>query len=131
MNIFEKLIAAGLPVLSATEDGAIESTAMTDEQRVLFQQIINEHFGIQEPTMQTFEIPIQAPAIYVEDIFVSSRKIKDDPDEAFAEVEFESEKPHGEPKSLDLIARSHTRMIRKLQNENDKLEKRLKKLEKS
>lgn len=55
---------------------------------------------------EVFKKPIVAPAIYADDIFVSSRKIKDDPEEAFAEALVETGKAQGEPKSLDLISRS-------------------------
>lgn len=86
---------------------------------------------------QVFVMPLKAPAIYVEDIFVSSRKIKDDPDEALDEAFLESEKAHGEPKSLDLISRSTAKnvmalrqRVRDLESLIDKLEKRIKKLEK-
>lgn len=79
-----------------------------------------------------FAKPIVAPAIYVEDIYVSSRKIKDDPDEAFAEALAETGK-EGEPKSLDLIARSTLRAlehalkeIKKLRLEVDQLKKKVK-----
>ena len=43
-TLYEKLIAAGLPVISATEGGAISSNAMTDAQQVTFRNIIREHF---------------------------------------------------------------------------------------
>lgn len=82
------------------------------------------------PDKEIFFRPIQAPALYADDIFVSSRKIKDDPDEAFAEAVAESEKPHGEAKSLDLITRSQTQMIKELHRKIVELEKHVKKLEK-
>ena len=46
-TLFEKLIAANLPVESATESGAISmlpGAIMTDAQRSLFSDIILEHF---------------------------------------------------------------------------------------
>lgn len=46
-TLFEKLTAAGLPIASATEDGAISglpSVSMTDTQRAQFDAIVNEHF---------------------------------------------------------------------------------------
>jgi len=82
------------------------------------------------PSEQVFALPIRTPAIYAEDIFVSSRKIKDDPDEAFLEAITESEKPHGQDKSLDLITRSQTKIIKELLRQIAALEKRVKKLEK-
>ena len=89
---------------------------------------------IEMPTVEMeqyiFNIPITTPAIYVEDIFVSSREIKKKPEEAFAEAVAESEKPHGQAKSLDLITRSQTQMIKELRRQIIELEKRLKKLEK-
>lgn len=80
------------------------------------------------PSEQVFALPIRTPAIYAEDIFVSSRKIKDDPDEAFSEAIEESEKPRGEAKSLDLITRSQTKMIKELLRRITALEKIVKKL---
>ena len=82
------------------------------------------------PSEQVFALPIRTSAIYAEDIFVSSRKIKDDPDEAFLEAITESEKPHGQDKSLDLITRSQTKIIKELLRQIAALEKRVKKLEK-
>ena len=84
-----------------------------------------------------FDTPIQTPALYAEDIFVSSRYIKDDPEEAFQEALQESQKQKGQPKSLDLISRSMLKALEKSRDEIkelkktvDALEKRLKKLEK-
>lgn len=84
------------------------------------------------PDKEIFSKPIQAPAIYADDVFVSSRKIKDDPEEAFAEALAETEKT-GEPKSLDLISRSTLRAlehamkeIKKLRLEVDQLKKKVK-----
>lgn len=87
------------------------------------------------PTEQIFALPIRTPAVYAEDIFVSSRKINDDADEALDEAILESGKAHGEPKSLDLIARSTVKKVSELkqkivdlEDKIDKLDKRLKKL---
>lgn len=47
-TLFEKLIAAGLPIGSATEDGAISGlpgVSMTDAQQAQFATIIHEHFN--------------------------------------------------------------------------------------
>ena len=86
---------------------------------------------------EVFYKPIQTPALYAEDIFVSSRDIKDDPDEAFAEALQETRKEKGQPKSLDLITRSALKAlersredIKDLKKTISDLEKRLKKLEK-
>jgi len=86
---------------------------------------------------EVFKKPIQTPALYAEDIFVSSRKVKDDPDEAFEEAKQETRKPKGQPKSLDLISRSTLKAleqsrekIKELEQTIAALEKRLKKLEK-
>lgn len=84
------------------------------------------------------EIRKDLPKIYVEyskpikasDFIVSTPKIKDDPDEAFLEAITESEKPHGEAKSIDLITRSQNKMIKELLLQITDLEKRVKKLEK-
>jgi hypothetical protein len=46
-TLFDKLIAAGLPIESATEDGQISgfpNAAMTEEQQHLFCDILIEHF---------------------------------------------------------------------------------------
>lgn len=48
MTLFEKLQAAGLPVISATEDGQVTMGVMTDEQRQEFQDILLEHFQASE-----------------------------------------------------------------------------------
>lgn len=84
-----------------------------------------------------FDKPIKTTALYADDVFVSSRDIKDNPDEAFVEAKTETEKAKGEAKSLDLIARSALKVLEKARREIDELkaavkeiEKRLKKLEK-
>lgn len=86
---------------------------------------------------EIFEKPIQTPALYAQDIFVSSRKVKDDPDEAFEEARQETLKPKGQPKSLDLISRSTLKAleqsrekIKELEQTIAALDKRLKKFEK-
>lgn len=86
---------------------------------------------------EIFSKPIQTPAIYADDVFVSSRKIKDDPDEALQEAINEAEKPEGTAKSLDLIARStikiveqQRRKIKDLEAAIIELEKKIKKLDK-
>jgi len=83
-----------------------------------------------EKTKEVFALPIETPALYADDIFVSSRTIKDDPDEAFAEALAEASKAKGQAKSLDLIARSSAKMLEKLRAQVKELEKRVKKLEK-
>jgi len=77
--------------------------------------------GILVPEYQDFSLPIKTPAVYAEDIYVSSRKIKDDPDEALAEALTEAKKARGEPKSLDLISRSTLRALEHAMKEIDKL----------
>lgn len=44
MTYYEKLVAAGLPVISADETGACSMGEMTPEQQQLFQDITMEHF---------------------------------------------------------------------------------------
>lgn len=44
MTLFTELETAGIPVISATEDGAISMGAMTLEQQELFSDILLEHF---------------------------------------------------------------------------------------
>jgi len=41
MTLYEKLKQANLPVISATEDGAIAMGNMTEEQKAIFDDIIN------------------------------------------------------------------------------------------
>lgn len=78
------------------------------------------------PDKEIFSLPIQAPAIYADDIFVSSRDVKDDPDEAFVEAKAETEKAKGEPKSLDLISRSTLKAVEKAREEIKELKQKLK-----
>lgn len=80
-----------------------------------------------------FAKPIVTPALYADDVFVSSRDIKDDPEEAFAEALTETNKSKGQPKSLDLIARSTLKAleyamkeIEQLRLEVDQLKKKVK-----
>lgn len=77
------------------------------------------------PDKETFSRPIQAPAVYADDIFVSSRDIKDDPDEAFVEAINETKKSKGHPKSLDLIARSTLKALEKAREEIGDLKQKL------
>lgn len=44
MSLFEELQSAGLPVISATEDGAVSMGAMTPEQQETFTAIIEQYF---------------------------------------------------------------------------------------
>lgn len=44
MTLYEKLLAAELPVISADETGAVSMGAITPEQQELFQDILLEHF---------------------------------------------------------------------------------------
>lgn len=87
---------------------------------------------IQPPNKKYF-VPIETPALYAEDIFVSSRDIKDSPDEALAEALTETKKARGEPKSLDLISRSAIKIlehamkeIKNLRLEVDQFKKKVK-----
>jgi len=85
---------------------------------------------------------IAAPIIYktevhATDFLVSSRDIKDDPEEASAEALTETNKSKGQPKSLDLISRSTLKVLGKMrddmaamQDEIKNLKKRIKDLEK-
>jgi len=90
-----------------------------------------------QPQNKKYFVPIETLALYADDVFVSSRDIKDDPDEAFTEALDETKKSKGQPKSLDLISRSTLKALEKARNEIKDLEatvkdleKRLKKLEK-
>lgn len=75
---------------------------------------------IQPPNKKYF-VPIETPALYAEDVFVSSRDIKDDPLEALAEALTETKKGKGKPKSLDMIARSTLKALEHAMKEIDKL----------
>lgn len=75
---------------------------------------------IQPPNKKYF-VPIETPALYAEDVFVSSRDIKDDPLEALAEALTETQKGKGKPKSLDMIARSTLKALEHAMKEIDKL----------
>ena len=77
-----------------------------------------------------FVKPIVTPAVYAEDIFVSSRDIKDDPLEALAEALTETKKGKGEPKSLDMIARSTLKALEHAMKEIDKLRLEVEQLKK-
>ena len=131
-KLTEELIAAGIVVNGCNEFGVAWDAENNEiQERPDVATIITAHDPNPETaTEQVFVLPIRTPAIYAEDIFVSSRKIKDDPDEAFLEAITESEKPHGQDKSLDLITRSQTKIIKELLRQITALEKRVKKLEK-
>ncbi len=82
------------------------------------------------PEYQNFVLPIKAPALYADDVFVSSRDIKDDPLEALAEALTETKKGKGKPKSLDMIARSTLKALEHAMKEIDKLRLDVEKLRK-
>lgn len=82
------------------------------------------------PDKEIFSRPIQAPAVYAEDIYVSSRDIKDDPNEALAEALTETKKRKGEPKSLDIISRSTLKALEHAIKEIDKLRLEVERLKK-
>lgn len=92
--------------------------------------IINSHDPNPEPDVDIFENPIITPALYAGDVYVSSRDIKDDPYEAFAEALAETSKKRGEPKSLDLIARSTLKALEKAIKEIEILKQEIEKLKK-
>ena len=73
------------------------------------------------PDKEIFVLPIRAPAVYADDIYVSSRDIKDNPDEAFAEALAETKKSKGQPKSLDLISRSTLKALEHAMKEIERL----------
>jgi len=136
-KLTEELIAAGNVGSACNEFGVVWDAENNEIQgRPDVAAIIAAHDPNPETaTEQVFVLPIRTPAVYAEDIFVSSRKINDDADEALDEAILESEKAHGEPKSLDLIARSTVKKVSELkqkivdlEDKIDKLDKRLKKL---
>lgn len=75
--------------------------------------------------VEIFSKPIRTPALYADDVYVSSRDIKDDPDEAFVEAKAETEKSKGAPKSLDLISRSTLKAVEKAREEIGDLKQKL------
>lgn len=77
------------------------------------------------PENKRFFTQIETPALYAQDIFVTSRDIKDDPDEAFVEAKAETEKSKGAPKSLDLISRSTLKAVEKAREEIGDLKQKL------
>lgn len=83
------------------------------------------------PDKEIFSLPIQAPAIYADDVFVSSRDINHDADAAFAEAIQETQKSKGQPKSLDLISRSTLKALEKARREIDELKAAVNELEKT
>jgi hypothetical protein len=107
--LYDSLVAAGLPIESARDDGEVVFTrgvSLTEAQLAQYNQIRNDFLGIVAPIEQVFHLPLRAPSITVKDVFVESRQIKDDPAAALAEALTEASKPLGTAKSLDLIARS-------------------------
>lgn len=84
-----------------------------------------------QPENRRFFVPIETHALYADDVFVSSRDIKDDPDEAFTEALDETKKSKGQPKSLDLISRSTLKALEKARREIDELKAAIKELEKT
>lgn len=83
-----------------------------------------------EKTKEVFALPIETPAVYAEDIFVSSRDINPDPDKAFAEALEEGNKGKGVPKSLDHITRSMLRKMERQEEEIKQLKEEIKQLKK-
>lgn len=61
MTLFEKLQTAGLPVISATENGQVIMGAMAPEQEKIYNNIMLEHFqAIVYAEMLENEVDIQA-----------------------------------------------------------------------
>jgi hypothetical protein len=44
MTLFEKLVAAGIPVISADENGMVSTQALTEAQDAIYRDILLEHF---------------------------------------------------------------------------------------
>lgn len=78
------------------------------------------------PDVYEYLQSIKTPAIYADDVFVSSRDIKDDPNEAFMEAIRETGKAKGEPKSLDLISRSALKALERAREEIVSLKREIK-----
>lgn len=58
VTLYEKLVAAGVPISEATEGGAISGmpgVVMTQEQEETMQEIIREHFDLPLPEPSTEE----------------------------------------------------------------------------
>lgn len=139
-KLHKELTLAGITFIGCNDRGVVWGNGDVEIQsRPDIAAIIAAHDPTPDPLpeKEIFLRPIQAPALYAEDVFVSSRDVKDDPDEAFIEAKAETEKAKGEPKSLDLISRSTLKAVEKAREEIKALEatvkdleKRLKKLEK-
>jgi hypothetical protein len=57
-TLYEELIAAGVPISEATEEGAISGlpgVVMTQAQEEAMQDIVREHFGLPVPEPSTEE----------------------------------------------------------------------------
>ena len=124
-KLYGELLAAGIDISGCNSSGEVW---LTDGTRIQDRADVAGVLAAHDPkeevqTVIDFKLPLRAPSITVDDIFVESRDIKDDPNEAFAEALAEAGKAKGQAKSLDLIVRS---MLRKI----EQLEKRLSKLEK-
>jgi len=132
-KLTKELMRAGIQTCGCSSDGIVWAMdGMTQIQMLPdVAAVIAAHDPTesQQPTEVIFDLPIRAPSITVGDLFVESRNIKDDPDEAMDEAMAEADKGKGKAKSLDLIARSSLRMIDKLRRQVAVLEKRLDKLD--
>ena len=71
-----------------------------------------------QPQNKKYFVPIETPALYADDVFVSSRDIKDDPDpeKALLNAIAEMEKGAGNPKSLYIMLGGVTKYLKSKKN---------------
>jgi ABC-type phosphate/phosphonate transport system substrate-binding protein len=123
-KLHKELTLAGITFIGCNDRGVVwENGDVEIQSRPDIAAIIAAHDPTPDPLpeKEIFLRPIQAPALYAEDVFVSSRDIKDDPLEALAEALTETQKGKGKPKSLDMIARSTLKALEHAMKEIDKL----------
>jgi len=121
-TLLEKLQTAGLPVISASEDGNIQMNATTPEQDELFISILREHFNMPAPPPIVYKVPVYAP-----DFIVASPKTKDNPREALDEAVQEARKGKGRNKSIALIALSLAHYLDEVEKRLSQVEEQIKK----
>lgn len=114
-NVIFEISAMGLSVHD------VRYTKWINEEGEVTGDRIDVDADVVPPENEKYFVPIETPALYADDVFVSSRDIKDDPLEALAEALNETKKEKGEPKSLDIIARSTLRALEHAMKEIDKL----------
>ena len=123
-KLHKELTLAGITFIGCNDRGVVWGNGDVEiPSRPDIAAIIAAHDPTPDPLpeKEIFLRPIQAPAVYADDIYVSSRDIKDNPDEAFAEALAETKKSKGQPKSLDLISRSTLKALEHAMKEIERL----------